>query len=99
MWSNVTGASVLVKVAVASGAYRYHQLLPPDSPPCERYFCTRSWLRAACSGQFELGSASIAYSGPSIGVIRAGDGDAEAELARADEAMYEDKRRRRSSAS
>ena len=30
-------------------------------------------LRAACSGQFELGSASIAYSGPSIGVIRAGD--------------------------
>lgn len=56
-------------------------------------------LRAACSGQFELGSASIAYSGPSIGVIRAGEGDAETELARADQAMYQDKRKRRGAAS
>ncbi|WP_449448392.1 sensor domain-containing diguanylate cyclase [Thermomonas brevis] len=55
-------------------------------------------LRAACSGQFELGDVHIDYTGPSIGVIRAGDGDAERELARADEAMYEDKRRRRGAA-
>lgn len=67
---------------------------PPDD--CQEMLEAR--LRAACSGLFDLGDIRIDYTGPSIGVIRAGDGDAEAELARADDAMYQDKRKRRAAA-
>ena len=64
---------------------------PPDD--CEQALQER--LRTACSGEFEIGGQRFHYPGPSVGVVRAGVGDADAEIARADQAMYADKRLRR----
>jgi len=55
-------------------------------------------LRAATSGQFHFGDVLIDYAGPSIGIVIAEpDADADALLAQADAAMYDDKRCRKQS--
>lgn len=67
--------------------------VPADSENAPQQMCER--LRAATTGRFDLGGRSIEYAGPSIGVVKAATTEAEAELARADAAMYADKRLRR----
>lgn len=52
-------------------------------------------LRAATKGYFDLEGLVLDYPGASIGVVTAGDEDAHAALARADAAMYADKRARK----
>jgi len=57
-------------------------------------------LQALTSGRFSLGRAVIDYAGPSIGVVAAesNEDDPALLLARADESMYDVKRRRRAGA-
>lgn len=55
----------------------------------------KSRLQAATTGCFDLGDLVLDYPGASIGVITAVDEDSETALARADAAMYADKRSRK----
>jgi diguanylate cyclase len=57
----------------------------------------RARLRSATTGHFGLAGAAIDYAGPSIGMVMAAPDarDAEALLAKADAAMYADKRLRK----
>lgn len=65
-----------------------------DADSGERVLLTR--LRAATQGRFDVGGLALDYGGTSIGVITAGEEeDATAALARADAAMYADKRARK----
>ena len=65
----------------------------PDIENAAQHMCER--LRAATTGRFDIGDRSIDYAGPSIGVVKAATADADIELARADAAMYDNKRSRR----
>lgn len=51
-------------------------------------------VEAATRGRYALGDETLDYGGASVGVVVAGDDDAEALIARADAAMYERKRSR-----
>lgn len=57
----------------------------------------RNRLTACTQGQFALGTVTLDYAGPSIGVVAANDADdgVEALIARADAAMYKVKKARR----
>lgn len=57
----------------------------------------RHRLAACTQGQFALGTVTLDYAGPSIGVVAANDADTDVEalIARADAAMYAAKRTRR----
>ncbi|XOZ35136.1 diguanylate cyclase domain-containing protein [Halomonadaceae bacterium KBTZ08] len=70
---------------------------PSGDPVQERTTITER-LREGTTGRYELGSLSLNYPGPSIGVVtwQAGDeADVDVLLARADQAMYTDKQARR----
>lgn len=64
-----------------------------DTGNCESVLTAR--LRTATSGRFDLDGLVLDYPGASVGVVTAGEEDAEAALARADAVMYADKRARK----
>lgn len=61
---------------------------PVDDPKARDALAAR--IESALSGWFEVGTGTLDYAGPSVGVVTASDGetDVDALLARADAAMY-----------